>query len=346
MNKLFALLTGFFLAYAVNAPGETDPKTSRKDNKSKTYQNPVVNYSLPDPSIIRASDGNFYLYATEDIRNTPIHKSSDLVNWKLAGTAFTNETRPSFEPKGGIWAPDINLINGKYVMYYSMSVWGGEKTCGIGIAISDRPEGPFKDQGKLFRSNEIGVQNSIDPFYIEEAGRKFLFWGSFSGIYAIELSGDGLSVLPGAEKSQVAGTAYEGVYIHKKKDYFYMFASVGSCCRGINSTYTTVVGRSESLFGPYLNQNGKNMMDNQHNILIHGNDRFVGTGHNSEIVSDDKGKTWILYHAVDKTRPKGRVLMLDEVEWKNGWPVVEGSTSSLVAEMPHLKKNKPVKKHE
>ncbi|HCF80558.1 MAG TPA: arabinan endo-1,5-alpha-L-arabinosidase, partial [Porphyromonadaceae bacterium] len=56
----------------------------------------------------------------------------------------------------------------------SMSVWGGEWTCGIGVATSDKPEGPFTDHGKLFRSNEIDVQNSIDPFYIEENAKKYL----------------------------------------------------------------------------------------------------------------------------------------------------------------------------
>jgi len=70
-----------------------------------------------------------------------------------------------------LWAPDINKIGDKYVLYYSMSVWGGELTCGIGCATADKPEGPFTDHGKMFRSNEINVQNSIDPFYIEMEGR-------------------------------------------------------------------------------------------------------------------------------------------------------------------------------
>ncbi|MCL1822248.1 MAG: family 43 glycosylhydrolase, partial [Prolixibacteraceae bacterium] len=174
--------------------------------EGKTYKNPVSSQSLPDPTLIKADDGFFYLYATEDTRNTPIYKSSDLVNWEFIGTAFTNATRPNFEPKGGIWAPDINYINGQYVLYYSMSVWGGEWTCGIGVATANSPTGPFSDRGKLFRSNEIGVQNSIDPFYIEDNGEKYLFWGSFRGIYALELSDDGLSIREGAEKRLIAGT--------------------------------------------------------------------------------------------------------------------------------------------
>ena len=138
-----------------------------------TYANPVIDMSLPDPTIICTDDGTFYLYATEDTRNVPIYSSANLIDWKFVGTAFTDSTRPDFEPRGGIWAPDINLIAGKYVLYYSMSEWGGEWTCGIGAAIADHPEGPFTDCGKLFRSNEIGVQNSIDPFYIEENGENF-----------------------------------------------------------------------------------------------------------------------------------------------------------------------------
>ncbi len=104
------------------------------------YANPVVERSLPDPTVIRAEDGYFYLYATEDTYNMPIMRSGNLVDWTLVGRVFTNETRPDFEPGGGLWAPDINYIDGKYVIYYSMSVWGGESTCGIGVAVADKPE--------------------------------------------------------------------------------------------------------------------------------------------------------------------------------------------------------------
>ena len=94
-----------------------------------------------------------------------------------------------------------------------MSVWGGELTCGIGCATADKPEGPFTDHGKMFRSNEINVQNSIDPFYIDDGGKKYLFWGSFRGIYAIELSDDGLSLKDGAtpqcpKRSQLWGLLF------------------------------------------------------------------------------------------------------------------------------------------
>lgn len=315
-----------------SSKAEDDPV----DQPKNVYYNPVINYSLPDPSIIKGEDGYYYLYATEDIRNLPIHRSKDLVEWEYVGTAFTKSTRPDFEPKGGLWAPDINKIGDKYVLYYSMSVWGGEWTCGIGCATADKPEGPFKDHGKMFRSNEINVQNSIDPFYIEDGGKKYLFWGSFRGIYGIELSDDGLSIKKGAKLRQVAGTAYEGTYIHKKDGYYYFFASIGTCCEGLKSTYTTVVGRSKKLFGPYVDKSGKKMLDNHHEVLIHKNDAFVGTGHNSEIVTDKAGNDWMFYHAVSTKNPGGRVLMMDKVNWKDGWPSVTGNSPSIEAERPEM----------
>ena len=61
---------------------------------------------------------------------------------------------------------------------------GGEWTCGIGCATADKLSGPFKDHGLMFRSNEINVQNSIDPFYIEDAGKQnFLLFGAAFGAF-------------------------------------------------------------------------------------------------------------------------------------------------------------------
>ena len=141
MKKLFIISALCCLAACSSSSSKTedDPENQPKN----VYHNPVINYSLPDPSVIRGEDGYFYLYATENIRNLPIHRSKNLVDWEYVGTAFTNDTRPNFEPKGGLWAPDINKIGDKYVLYYSMSVWGGEWTCGIGCATADKPEGPF-----------------------------------------------------------------------------------------------------------------------------------------------------------------------------------------------------------
>ena len=303
----------------------------------KQYTNPVIDRSLPDPTVIRV--GNiFYLYSTEDIHNVPIYMSRNLVRWTYVGTCFNDNTRPQMVPNGGIWAPDINYINGQYVLYYSKSTWGGEWECGIGVATARSPRGPFQDVGKLFISSEIGVQNSIDPFYFEEEdGRKYLFWGSFRGIYGIELADDGLSIKEGAEKVQIAGTMTEATMIHKHEGYYYLIGSAGSCCEGAKSTYHLVVARSKKLLGPYVDSSGQKALDNNFTQLLNKSRYVIGPGHCSEIVQDDAEQDWILYHGYDAADPDaGRKVYMDRIQWVRGWPMIKNRAPSVEADAPLL----------
>ncbi|MDR3365476.1 MAG: family 43 glycosylhydrolase [Prevotellaceae bacterium] len=336
----------FLSPSTLSCKGNENIRQEKEAGNATTYRNPVLAVSTPDPTVIRAQDGTFYLYCTEDIRNIPIYSSTDLVHWRNIGTAFTNETRPTFEPKGGLWAPDVNYINGKYVLYYSMSVWGCNGTCGIGVAVADAPQGPFTDKGALFNSSTIGVCNSIDQFYFEDGGKKYLFWGSFCGIYGIELEDDGLSLKAGAEKFRIAGRltdafddkGTEGTYIHKRGKYYYCFGSTGTCCEGASSTYRVVVGRSESLFGPYLTKDGRSMFDNHYETVLQGNAAFAGPGHNAEIITDDEGNDWMLYHAYLRSNPKlRRTLCMDKIVWTDGWPAVAGLEPSGESPLPVFK---------
>lgn len=299
------------------------------------YHNPIIfNNSLPDPTIIKSKD-YFYLYATEDTRNLPIWRSHNLVDWEYVGTAFSENTRPFFLGNGHLWAPDINYINSKYVLYYSLSRRKEYERNGIGVATSDSPEGPFIDKGKLFTSEEIGVKNSIDPFYFEDNGKKYLFWGSFRGIFGIQLTKNGLSLKRKAVKKQIAGTFMEATAIEKRNGYYYLFGSAGSCCNGANSKYHITVGRSKSLFGPYLTKDGKPLMENYYDTLILGNERVAGPGHQSRLVTDDNGQDWIIYHGYLKDNPKkGRAIFMDRVEWVDGWPYVKNSEPSFESEVP------------
>ncbi len=290
--------------------------------------------------MLRAADGDYYLYATENIPNLPIFKSHNLVDWELVGTAFSDETRPQMVPDGNIWAPDIQYINGRYVLYYSKSRWGGEWECGIGVAVADSPAGPFTDLGKLFISNEIGVQNSIDPIYFGENGRHYLFWGSFRGIYAIELSDDALSVKAGATPVKIAGTLTEGTNIYKHNGYYYLIGSAGSCCEGEHSTYRVVMARSGQLLGPYVDKEGRAALDNGFSLMLERNQDVIGPGHNANFVTDDAGHHWMLYHGFDAKEPEaGRKVYLDRIEWDSeGWPMVRNGQPSHEAPVPVIRK--------
>jgi len=298
--------------------------------KVPVYENPVFEPVLADPSAIKGEDGYFYAYGTEDVwddsqtKLVPIVRSKNLIDWEFVGEAFIN--KPDWKGIGNIWAPHIAKYNGKYYLYYSISIWG-DSDPGIGVAVSDKLKGPFKDKGKLFTSSEIGVKNSIDPFLLIDDGKPYLFWGSFNGIFGVELTKDGLKVK--GEPFQIAGTAFEAPWIIKKAGFYYFFGSLGSCCEGENSTYHVAVARSRTLKGPYVDDNGNDIMSSNGKTILEGGKKFVGPGHIA-IVKDDRGKEWLLYHAIDKANPllwngvSRRPLFIDPIQWENGWPTVEG----------------------
>lgn len=305
----------------------------------RTYNNPIIsNTSAADPTVIRAQDGYFYLYATQtDKLWVPIYRSKDLVNWEYQKTAFRNATKPDIPDGGAFWAPEIRYINNKYVLYFSWAKWGDGSKSYTAVATSDSPLGDFPDSKALITNNEFG-NNVIDQFYYEDGGRKYMFFGSFNGIFVTELTDDGLSVKRDVEgkpilKKQVCGRAFEGTNIYKKNDYYYLFASIGSCCNGVNSTYKVVVGRSKDLLGPYVDKKGKGMLDNSWELVLEGDgQKWIGPGHNSIIVQDDEGTDWMIYHSYMKDVSGGvggRLGMLDRVLWTDdGWPYIKNCVPS------------------
>ena len=299
-----------------------------------TYTNPVITFSsAADPTVIRTDEG-FYLYATQTNSYwIPIYFSKDLVNWEFKRSAFRKATRPTEDvlPDGGaFWAPEIRHINGKYVLYFSWAKWGDGSKSYTAVATSDSPVGDFLNAKPLLITDDFG-SNCIDQFYYEEDSKKYMFVGSFNGIYVTELTDDGLSVKRGADgkpvlKKQVCGRAFEGTNIYKKGKYYYLFASINNCCDGINSRYKVVVGRSEKLLGPYVDRKGKDMLDNSWELVLEGDgETFFGPGHNSIIIPDDAGTDWMIYHSYVKENGAvgGRLGMLDRVVWSaDGWPTI------------------------
>lgn len=332
-NYIKILLAAAVVSFAVSC-GKEEPKIpdmspQLPDVERTSYVNPVSTQSLPDPTVIRGEDGMFYLYATEDIRNMPIMVSKNLIDWAQAGIVFRDNTRPSDVIGASFWAPDITKQGDKYVLYYSIAPadLSNQWQWGIGTLTSDSPMGPWSNTGKLFLSGEIGVRCSIDPFYFEDNDKKYMVWGSYHGLWAIELAEDGLSVKEGAEKVRLVGAdgyGVEAAMVVKKDDYYYFFASEGGS--GYDNDYKLGVVRSKAFLGPYENKAGQSAIGNPLTMIMKSNETFQSPGHCSGIITDDKGVDWILYHSyVKEESAAGRRLMLDKITWgADGWPEING----------------------
>jgi arabinan endo-1,5-alpha-L-arabinosidase len=324
-----------------NPPAPTDTSPIVAD---VLYQNPLFEPDVADPSFIRANDGWFYAYGTENTwspgvtRVVPIVRSQTMVEWEYVANAFT--VKPTWKQGGGgIWAPQIVFRNNTYYLYYSFSKWG-DSNPGIGLATSQYPYGPFTDQGKVFDAQSMGVANSIDQFFIEAGEgnslKRYLFWGSFQGIYGIEMAEDMKTTV--GEKFKIAGNGFEATYIYPKNGKFYFFGSSGNCCEGANSQYRVSVAVADNIKGPYKTKTGVNILgDNREGTPFLVGDAatgWVGPGHNGEIITDDHGRDFILYHAIAVSNPllpngaTRRPLMMDEIIWVDGWPTIAGGVPS------------------
>lgn len=115
--------------------------------------------------------------------------------------------------------------------------------------------------------------------------------------------------------------AIEAPFIFRKGEYYYLFVSWDRCCRGEDSTYKVMVGRSTDITGPYFDKAGQRMDYGGGSLVVKGNDEYAAVGHNS--VYTFEGTDYLVAHAYDLSDNGRSKLVILEMTWDDGWPVVE-----------------------
>lgn len=311
-----------------------------KAENSKSLQLTGNLSPVHDPCIIKEGD-TYHLFNTSH-EGDPyglIHwrTSKDLKTWSHNGAllqTFAPWVKKKLPEAKGIWAPDVSYTNGQFRIYYSVSSFG-KNTSFIGMITTptlDDSSSNFilKDHGIIFSSNATDDFNAIDPSIInDDDGKQYLSFGSFwTGLKLIEI--DKTTGKPFSAKPQIISIAkrpppgaIEAPCIIKRGEYYYLFASFDNCCRGIESTYFTGVGRSKSIKGPYLAKNNKPMMNSNYHIVAWANktkDRFIGPG--GGVIFRDNNTDYFVYHAYDTTKNGLPTLRISPLEWtQDGWPL-------------------------
>jgi Carbohydrate-binding module 64/Glycosyl hydrolases family 43 len=194
----------------------------------------------------------------------------------------------------------------------------------MGLATATNIEGPWTDAGEVTRVNyPIDPNVSWGPnntLYIE--------WGSWTG------GGINMHVLnPSTGKLSTTdhnlwhiANGIENATIAFNSPYYYLFGSRGSCCSGVNSTYYTVVARSTSITGPYLDKNGVNINSGGGTTILTGSSPKIAAGGGDAF--DDGSTKRLAYHYYDANNNGRETLDIRTMTFSNGWPVLSAPLSS------------------
>lgn len=304
-----------------------------------------------DPHLYRDEKTGMY-YTSASGPGGILRRSKDLVHWEYVGKGLWYDAPPEAKEwtyyseeyqAGSVWAPEVTCVGGEYRMYYSVSTFG-HRLSYIGLAVSDRPEGPYEERGAVIKTTEESPVNAIDPNLVidHETGAHYLNYGSFwGGIRQIRIDPATGLRLEGNEpeygrelwkRSHRADRAIEGALEVYNPDtgYYYLFVSYDSTL----TDYNIRVARSRKIQGPFVDHRGvpvshTHTAENPDAVGLKIVDcvqfgshfGWAAAGHNGILRAD--GHYYISYHTRAKTNLK---CAAQQIHWmifdREGWPLV------------------------
>lgn len=236
--------------------------------------------------------------------------SKDLVHWEKHPEVL--HIRDVNWVKYALWAPSIIKANNKYYLFFGGNdIQNESQVGGIGVAVSDKPEGPFKDAlGKPLISTIVNGAQPIDQFiFRDDDGKFYLYYGGWKHCNVVRMADDLLSILPhddGETFKEVTPENYvEGPFMLKRNGKYYFMWSEGGW---MGPDYSVAYAIADSPLGPF-NRIGK--------ILQQDAQVATGAGHHSVIQVPGEDEYYIVYHRrpLDRTGASERQVCIEKLEF-------------------------------
>jgi beta-xylosidase len=280
------------------------------DQGDGTYRNPILFADYSDPDVVRVGD-DFWLTASSFncTPGLPILYSRDLVNWTIVNHAIDNIPDPRYarvQHGEGVWAPAIRHHAGKFWIFFPTPDEG------IYSTTADDPRGQWSEPHLV-----IGGKGLIDPCPLwDDDGKAYLvhaFAGSRTGGYKNRLrvcpmAPDGSKLLSEGEivvHDPEKFPTLEGPKFEKRERWYYILAPAGGVAHGFQVAF-----RSRSVYGPY-----------EHKIVLARGRTPINGPHQGALVDTPDRKEWWFVH-FQEWQPYGRIVHLQPVEWRDGWPMM------------------------
>jgi beta-xylosidase len=296
------------------------------------YRNPILDADYSDPDAIRVGD-KYYLVSSSfnSAPGLPLLESPDMVNWTLVGHALSQQVPLDVfalpQHGKGVWAPCLRYHDGKFWIFYP------DPDFGIYVITATSFAGPWSAPRLLLAGKGL-----IDPTPLwDDDGQAYLLhaWAKsragFNNVLTLRrMKPDASGMLDDAgrvviDANKLPGyTTLEGPKFYKRDGYYYVFAPAGGVEQGWQSVF-----RSRSIDGPY-----------EVRIVLAQGASAVNGPHQGAWVQTPQGEDWF-FHFQDK-RAYGRVVHLQPMRWRDGWPVIGEDVAGSGTGQPVARYRKPV----
>jgi beta-xylosidase len=239
--------------------------------------------------------------------------SDDLVTWTKHSRIL--DTAAVKWAKKAVWAPAITEKDGKFYLFFGANdIQNDKEYGGIGVAVADQPQGPYKDHlGKPLIDKFHNGAQPIDQFVYKDGDDYYMFYGGWKHCNVVKLNADFTGFVPfedGTIYKEVTPEHYvEGPFMFKKNGKYYFMWSEGGWT---GPDYAVAYAISDSPFGPF---------ERKGRILQQDEKIARGAGHHSVIYNEKKDKWYIVYHRrpINVTTRDARETCIDEMHFdKNG----------------------------
>jgi beta-xylosidase len=213
--------------------------------------------------------------------------SRDLKTWRSRGVLLRRDSIRWIGDDGArdhfLWAPGVARRNGKWYLYYSVGPQNPTPSR-IGVAVADRPQGPYRDSGRPLITGGNGFE-AIDPmvFVDPRSGKTYLYAGGSAGatLRVWELNPDMVGITREVKVDQPPMFT-EGAFMHERGGIYYLSYSHG---RWNGPDYSSHYATAPSPTGPWTYRGA----------ILTSDARHQGPGHHS-FVQDPTGDWLIVYH--------------------------------------------------
>ncbi|QIL75270.1 glycoside hydrolase family 43 protein [Hymenobacter sp. HDW8] len=297
MKKLLTLAIVLSLAaptaFAQSATPAPKAKVAPKTKAALARAgNPVFPGWYADPEAV-IFDNKYWIYPTYSARyEQQVHldafSSPDLVTWtkhpRIVDTAAIKWARKA------MWAPSVIKKGSKYFLFFSANDVHEGEIGGIGVAVADRPEGPFRDHlGKPLIGQIHNGAQPIDQFVFQDTdGAYYIIYGGWSHCNIARLKDDFTGFVPfpdGTVYKEITPQGYvEGPFMFRKDGKYYFMWSEGGWT---GPDYSVAYAVADSPLGPF---------ERVGRILQQDPQVATGAGHHSVIQVPGQDEWYIVYH--------------------------------------------------